>query len=40
MKIVTGLTRELLRVLGYGLLGSVVVVLIVYVHLLESRPDL
>jgi len=36
----TSLTRELLRLIGYGLLGSVVVALVVYVSLLESRPDL
>ena len=38
--IVTTGTRMLLRLLGYGLLGSVIVVLVVYVRLLESRPDL
>lgn len=35
-----GLVRELLRLLGYGLLGSFVVALVVYVHFLDSRPDL
>jgi len=36
----TSFTRELLRLIGYGLLGSVIVALVVYVRLLESRPDL
>ncbi len=36
----TSLARELLRLIGYGLLGSVIVALVVYVRLLESRPDL
>jgi len=33
-------TRELLRFVAYGLIGGFIVLLIVYVGLLESRPDL
>jgi alpha-beta hydrolase superfamily lysophospholipase len=33
-------TRELLRFIAYGLIGGFIVLLIVYVGLLESRPDL
>jgi len=40
LNIFTSLTRILLRLLGYGLLGSFIVVLIVYISILESRPDL
>jgi len=40
LKIFTSLTRILLRLLGYGLLGSFIVVLIVYISILENRPDL
>ena len=38
--LVSGLVRELLRFLGYGLLGSFVVALIIYVRFLDSRPAL
>ena len=40
LKIFTSLSRILLRLLGYGLLGSFIVILIVYISILESRPDL
>jgi alpha-beta hydrolase superfamily lysophospholipase len=32
--------RMLLRLIGYGLTGALIVILVVYVDLLESRPDL
>ena len=35
-----GLVRELLRFLAYGLLGSFIVALVVYIHFLNGRPDL
>ena len=38
--IVTTTTRILLRLFGYGLLGGFIVALVVYVRLLDSRPDL
>jgi len=40
LRILTSLSRILLRLLGYGLLGSVIVVLIVYISILENRSDL
>jgi hypothetical protein len=40
LRIVTSLTGILLRLLGYGLLASTIGGLIVYVNLLENRPDL
>jgi alpha-beta hydrolase superfamily lysophospholipase len=38
--ILTGFTRVLLNLFGYGLLGAFIVVLVAYVLFLESRPDL
>jgi alpha-beta hydrolase superfamily lysophospholipase len=35
-----GVVRELLRFLAYGLLGSFIVALVVYIHFLNGRPDL
>ena len=40
LKILTGFTRVLLNLFGYGLLGAFIAVLIAYVLFLESRPDL
>ena len=40
LTIPTKIARVLLRLLGYGLLGSVIVILVVYINLLQSRPDL
>jgi len=40
LRILTSLTGIILRLLGYGLLGSVIVGLIVYISILEDRPDL
>ena len=40
LKILTGVTRILYRLIGYGLVGSVIVILVVYINLLQSRPDL
>jgi alpha-beta hydrolase superfamily lysophospholipase len=40
LSILTSLLRILLRLLGYGFLGSVIVGLVVYISILESRPDL
>jgi alpha-beta hydrolase superfamily lysophospholipase len=40
LTIFTSVARELLRLFGYGLLGGFIVALVVYVRLLESRPDL
>jgi alpha-beta hydrolase superfamily lysophospholipase len=40
LSILTSLLRILLRLLGYGFLGSVIVGLVVYISFLESRPDL
>ena len=37
LKIFTSLTRILLRLLGYGLLGSFIVVLIVYINILDHE---
>ena len=39
-RIVTSLTGILLRLLGYGLLASTIGGLIVYINVLENRPDL
>ena len=38
--IITSITRILLRLLGYGLLGGFIVAVVVYVNLLERSPDL
>jgi alpha-beta hydrolase superfamily lysophospholipase len=40
LTILTTLARLLLRFLGYGLLGSVIVVLIAYILILQRSPDL
>lgn len=40
LSVVSGLMRVLLRLLGYGLIGGFIVIVIVYVRFLESRPDL
>ncbi len=40
MTIFTGISRVLMRLFGYGLLGGFIVVLVVLVRFLESRPDL
>jgi len=39
-RILTGLTKTLLNLVGYGLLGAFIALLIVYILFLESRPDL
>ena len=39
-KLLKGLTRVLLRLLGYGMLGGVIAIVVVYVQFLQSRPDL
>ena len=40
LRIVTNLTGILVRLLGYGLLASTIGGLIVYINVLENRPDL
>jgi alpha-beta hydrolase superfamily lysophospholipase len=40
LKILNNLTRIILRMLGYGFLGSVILGLIIYISILDSRPDL
>jgi alpha-beta hydrolase superfamily lysophospholipase len=39
-KSLTGVTRALLQFVGFGLIGCFVAVVIVFVYVLESRPDL
>ena len=39
-RILTHLTRMLLSLFGYGLLGALIAILIVYILFLENRPDL
>jgi len=40
LTIIISVTRELVRIVGYGLLGAFIVALAVYVRFLDSRPDL
>ena len=40
LKVLKNLARIILRMLGYGSLGSVILGLIIYISILNSRPDL